>query len=78
MVPVITEYPLCPRAEYIPHNNFHTPLPITYIVGLPEVKEDFIEDLLLHCRQLLKQLGSIGGFPCSPNRPEAMDDIMEL
>ena len=52
------------RDDSIPHNNLHTPLPIKCVIGLTEVKEDFVEDLTPHFCQMLKQLGFEGGGTC--------------
>ena len=48
VIPVIAEYPLHPHTESITQENLHTPLPIECVVGLPEAKEYFLEDLPLH------------------------------
>ena len=53
VIPVVTEDILCPQADPIWHKNHHALIPIEVITWLPEVKEDFIDDILPHLSQLM-------------------------
>ena len=78
MISVVLEDPLCPRADPISHNNLHASLPVDRVILLLEFKENFVEDLLPHFRQLLKQLGFKVDGPHSQTLPESMKNIVEF
>ena len=58
---------LHPWSNTIDKEDLQATIPIEGAVGLPEVEENLIEDLLPNCRLLLEQLGLKGGVPHPPD-----------
>ena len=52
------------------------PEPEQGAIGLVQVQEDHLEDLLPHERCLLEQFDLKGGGPCSSTQPETMKGIV--
>ena len=42
VIPVVSEDPLRPRADPIPHDNIRASLPVKYVILILKVREDFI------------------------------------
>ena len=62
--PVRPEYPDILGYHSVDCQNVETPVPVQGVVQLMEFQEDLIDNLLLHCRQILEQLGFKGVSPC--------------
>ena len=58
------EYPDLLGDHSVDCQDVDTPVPVQGVVQLMEFQEDLIDNLLLHCRQILEQLGFKGVSPC--------------
>ena len=64
------------RPEYLGDHYIHTHIPVQYSVGLLQVQEYLIEELLHNFYQLLDQIIFYGGGTRASSRPRPMEDIV--
>ena len=76
--PIKSEEHVCLWSDIVSHQHIQAPISAQGVIGLSEVKEYLIEDLIPHLRQLLEKIGFKGGYISHPACPEPMDYIMEF
>ena len=57
LLPIKYEDPPNPWSDPLSHQYLQAPLPDQVVIGLLELEEDLVYDLLLRCHQLLDHLG---------------------